>query len=84
MSRGVSRVYATLELKDRCWVPFNVYILQSGGCELLSMLALKKICPQCFANVNVRGSLCDCGHFFMLKITPRVQHLSAFIITSSA
>ena len=45
---------ATLELKDHCWVSFCVYILypdQHGGCELLSMLALKKICPLSFAQM---------------------------------
>ena len=46
---------STLELKDHCWVPFCVFIVTEV--ELLSMPALKKICPQCFANVNVRRSL---------------------------
>ena len=37
MPRGISRVYATHDLKDRCWVPYCVYIFypdRSGGREV--------------------------------------------------
>ena len=31
------------------------------------MPTLSKSCPQCLANVNVKKSVCDCGHCFVLK-----------------
>ena len=31
------------------------------------MPALSKTCPQCFTNVNVKRSVCDCRHCFVLK-----------------
>ena len=48
MKRTISHM-EFVELKDCRWVPFCAYILypdRSGGRELLSMPALKKICPQ--------------------------------------
>ena len=36
-------------------------------CTYLTMPGLSKACPECSANVNVRKSVCECGHCFVLK-----------------
>ena len=33
----------------------------------VKMPALTKTCPKCNENIHVRKSVCDCGHYFVLK-----------------
>ena len=38
-------------------------------------MPLTKSCPECYAIVNVKKSVCDCGHCFVLK--RKVSHDTA-------
>ena len=44
------------------------------------MPKLTKVCPECSVSVNVKKSVCDCGHTFVLKRKVSIDATRIYII----